>query len=266
MFVIDCHDHIYKKRMAEKAVKAVGEFYEVEMSGGGVAEELVEMARNSPIKRFVVNSVAVTPNQVKRLNDFVAVECSKHPELIGLGALHPDMENSEEEIERIISLGLKGVKLHPDTQHFDADSDNAMKLYEQLEGRLPLLIHCGDYRYDQSHPRRIARIIDTFPDLTLVAAHIGGWSIFEEAVPYMKDRSCYMDISSVMPFMPPEKAFSYIRLYGADRLLFGSDFPMWDPVRELESFQQFDLTDEEQQKILWQNAAHVFHIDCSGLI
>ena len=266
MLVIDCHDHIYKKRMAEKAVKAVGEFYEVEMSGGGTVEELVQLAQTSPIKRFVVNSVAVNPSQVRRLNDFVAGECEKHPELVGLGALHPDMENSEEEIERIISLGLKGVKLHPDTQQFDADCENAMKLYEQLEGRLPLLIHCGDHRYDHSHPGRIAKIIDAFPKLTIVAAHLGGWSIFDQAVPYMKDRNCYMDISSVMPFMTPQKAFEYIRLYGADRLLFGSDFPMWDPLRELESFLKFDLSDEEREKILWKNAAKVFGIDCTDLI
>lgn len=259
--VIDCHAHIYKKRMAEKAVKAVGEFYEVSMNGTGVTDELVQLTETSPIKKFVVNSVAITPSQVKRLNDFVAAECEQHPDkLIGLGALHPDMENIGEEIDRIISLGLKGIKLHPDTQSFDADCDNAMKLYEQIEGRLPLLIHCGDHRYDHSHPRRIANIIDAFPNLTMVAAHIGGWSIFDQAVPYMKDRSCYMDISSVMPFMSHEKAWEYFRMYGADRLLFGSDFPMWDPVKEYETFMSFDFSDEEREKILWKNAAKVFNI------
>lgn len=264
MFVVDCHDHIYHPKLAPRAVKGVGAFYEVPMACGGTVAELLSIAENSPIKRFVVNVVALNAKSVSKLNDFIAAECQAHPCLIGLGALHPEMEHPDEEIERILSLGLQGVKLHPDTQQFDADSDKAMRIYERIEGRLPLLIHSGDHRYDFSHPRRIARIADSFPKLTMIAAHLGGWSIFEEAVPYMKDRSCYMDLSSVMPFMPQDKVLSYIRMYGADRLLFGSDFPMWHPVREYEQFMQLPLTEEERDKILWQNACDIFSIPVPG--
>ncbi len=260
MQVIDCHAHIYHPKLAPRAVKGVGAFYDVPMACGGTVGELLSMTQASPIKRFVVNVVALNVKSVSKLNDFIAAECQAHPELIGLGTLHPDMPHPEEEIERIISLGLQGIKLHPDTQQFEADNDRAMKLYEMIEGRLPLLIHSGDYRYDFSHPRRIAHIADSFPKLTMIAAHLGGWSIFEEAVPYMKDRQCYMDISSVMPFVKPDKVLEYIRMYGADRLLFGSDFPMWHPVSEYEQFMQLPLTEEEQEKILWKNAADIFHI------
>lgn len=262
MFVIDCHDHIYNRRLAERAVTSVGEFYDVNMSCSGISDELVKISENSPIKKFVVNSVALNPKNISKLNDFTASECRKHKELVGLGTLHPDMENADDEIERIISLGLKGIKLHPDTQKFDADCDKAMKLYEKIEGRLPLLIHSGDYRYDYSHPRRIANIAEAFPKLTLVAAHLGGWLIYDKAVPYMKDKSCYMDISSVMPFISPEKVYEYIKLYGADRLMFGSDFPMFDPVKEFAAFMKLDLSNDEREKILWKNAADVFDIDC----
>ncbi len=260
MLVIDCHDHVYNKRLAARAVSGVGEFYNVQMSCSGVADELIEISQRSPVKKFIINSVALTPKAVRKLNDFISELCREHEEFTGLGTLHPDMDNIGEEIDRIISLGLKGIKLHPDTQGFDADCENAFRIYERIEGKLPLLIHSGDYRYDHSHPRRIANIIDSFPHLTVVAAHLGGWSIFEQAVPYMKDRSCYMDISSVMPFIPEEKVFELIKLYGADRLMFGSDFPMWDPVSEYESFMKFELTDEEREKILWRNAAKVFDI------
>ena len=128
-------------------------------------------------------------------------------------------------------------------------------------GRLPLLIHSGDYRYDFSHPRRIAHIADSFPKLTMIAAHLGGWSIFEEAVPYMKDRQCYMDISSVMPFVKPDKVLEYIRMYGADRLLFGSDFPMWHPVKELEFLTSLGLSTSDYEKITWHNAERFLDTD-----
>ena len=261
MLVIDCHDHIYHKKLAPMAVKGVGEFYDVPMACSGTGDDLALLATSSPIKLFVVNSVALTPSTVKRLNTFVAEQCKAHKEFIGLGTLHPDMENADEEIERIISLGLKGIKLHPDTQKFDADSDKAMKLYEKFAGKLPLLIHGGDYRYDYSHPKRLQRIEQCFPELMMIAAHLGGWSIYEEAVPYMSKMHCYMDISSVMPFLKPEKVQELIRLYGADRLLFGSDYPMWDPVKEYESFMRLDLTENEREKILFRNCAKIFGID-----
>ncbi len=261
MMVIDCHAHIYHKKLAARAVKGVGEFYDVPMSCSGTTEELAEIASRGKVNRFIVNSVAMNAKSVKKLNDFVAQECSAHSEFIGLGTLYPDLENIDEEIDRIISSGLKGIKLHPDTQNFDADCPAAMKMYEKISGRLPLLIHSGDYRYDRSHPKRIANIIDSFPGLTVVAAHLGGWSIFEEAVPYMKDRNNYMDISSVMPFMKPDRVYELIKLYGADRLMFGSDFPMWDPEKEYEDFMKLPFSDEEREKILWKNAADVFGIE-----
>ncbi len=263
MFAIDCHDHIYNPRIAARAVKNVGEFYDVGMNCHGTSDELIEMSKTSPIKKFVVNAVALSPKPVQKLNDYIAAECSKHKEFVGLGTLHPDMENMAEEIERMISLGLRGIKLHPDTQCFNMDSPQAMKMFERIGNKLPVLIHCGDYRYDYSHPRRLANVLDAFPELTVVAAHFGAWSIFDQGIPYLKDRKCYMDISSAMPFIDHSRVLGYIKLYGADRLMFGSDFPMWNPVKEYNDFMQLELSDEEREKILWKNAAKVFNIDCS---
>src|SRR5574344_620578 len=140
MYVIDCHDHIYNRRIAPRAVKSVGECYDGKMNCSGTAAEHIEISQTSPIKKFVINAVALNPKPVLKLNDFVASECKKHSEFVGLGTLHPDMENMDDEIDRIISLGLKGIKLHPDTQNFEADCKKAMKIYEKIEGRLPLLI------------------------------------------------------------------------------------------------------------------------------
>ncbi|MBQ8134966.1 MAG: amidohydrolase family protein [Clostridia bacterium] len=266
MFAIDCHDHVYNKRIAPRAVQSVGEFYDVKMNCSGIADELIKISVNSPVKKFVINAVALSPKPVCKLNDFIAGECGKHSEFTGLGTLHPDMDGMEEELERIIALGLHGIKLHPDSQCFDMDCDKAMKMYEKIEGRLPILMHCGDYRSDRSHPKRLVNILNAFPDLTVVGAHFGGWSVFDEAVPYLKDRNCPLDISSSIPFIGIGKVSELIKLYGADRLMFGSDFPMWNPVKEYEAFMQIDMDDDEREKILWKNAARVFNIDCMDIV
>lgn len=51
--------------------------------------------------------------------------------------MHQDFEDMEGEIDRAIQLGLKGVKIHPDTQKVNMDDPRLMRLYEIIEGRLP---------------------------------------------------------------------------------------------------------------------------------
>ena len=74
--------------------------------------------------------------------------------------MHQDSEHPEEDVQEILELGLKGVKLHPDFQRFNIDDPKALPMYDCIAGRLPLLIHMGDDRYDWSHPARLARVLE----------------------------------------------------------------------------------------------------------
>ncbi|MEG2260914.1 MAG: amidohydrolase family protein [Raoultibacter sp.] len=254
MPVIDIHAHIYPEKIADKAVDSVGDFYDIEMFGGGYAEALLEATKDSPITHFVVHSVAMKPNVVESINDFIAEECRTHPEFIGFAALHQDYPNPEAEIERAIGLGLRGVKLHPDTQKVNMDDPRLMRIYEIIEGRLPLIVHTGDYRYDYSHPRRLQSILHTFPHLVVDAAHFGGWSIQDEAITYLKNENCFLDMSSTMGFIGDAHTKRLVDTYGADRILFGADFPMWNPTTELERFCDLGFSEVDREKMLWHNA------------
>ena len=257
MQVLDFHAHIYPETISEKAVHSVSEFYGIDVGQEGTPAALAEVGKQAGIDRFVVHSVAVTPKQVQSINNFIAEECEKHPEFFGFGTLHADMEDPRGEIERIEALGLRGIKIHPDTQQFNMDDPKMMAIYEMLEGRLPVLIHCGDYRYDYSHPRRLAKVLDQFPNLTVIGAHFGGWSIFDLAVEYLEQRRCYLDISSSMMFLGLRRTAELIRIYGADRILFGTDFPMWSPKTELEQVLQPGLSQEELERILYRNGMEI---------
>jgi predicted TIM-barrel fold metal-dependent hydrolase len=140
-------------------------------------------------------------------------------------------------------------------QGFNIDDERMMDMYAALEGRLPVVFHTGDYRYDYSHPRRLVRVLDNFPRLTVLAAHFGGWSIQDLALEYLKDRFCYMDVSSSLPYLGRRRvAEELIRIYGAGRFLFGSDYPMWDPGQCLAEFMALSLSGEERELILYKNA------------
>ena len=252
--IIDSHAHIYPDKLAERAVAFVGGFYDLTPGCDGTVDTLLTAGRAAGIDRFVVHSAAQTPVQADSINQYIASECQAHPEFIGFGTLHRDMDDPGGAVDRILALGLKGVKLHPDMQKFNMDDEAMDGVYEAMAGRLPLLIHCGDYRYSYSHPARLARVLTRFPRLVVIGAHMGGWSVFDEALAHLQDKFCYLDLSSSLMFLPPRRAEELIGLYGPERILFGSDYPMWDPVEELERFYALRLSQSDREVILSGNA------------
>ena len=254
MTVIDVHAHIYPEKIAERAVDAVGEFYLVDMYGKGTVAHLLESQKRAPISRFVVHSVATSAHAVTAINDFIAAQCREHEEFIGFMAMHQDFPDPEAEIERAIGLGLVGMKLHPDTQKADMDDPRLMRVYEMIEGRMPLIVHTGDYRTDFSHPRRLKRILRAFPNLVVDAAHFGGWSIPEIGYDVLHEENVFIDASSSLAFLGNRRTRELVRMWGADRVMFGSDFPMWDPAHEFDTFTSLGFTDNELEKMLGKNA------------
>lgn len=260
MKIIDFHAHIYPPKISRKAVASIGGFYALDVEGDGTPDALIKSGKKADISSFVVHSVAISPKNVISINDFIAGECAKNPHFIGFGTLHPDMEDPLSEIGRIKKLGLKGIKLHPDFQRFNMDDRKMNRIYDALQGDLPVLFHCGDYRYSFSHPKRLISVLSLFPKLTAIAAHFGGWSIFDIAVEHLKNTDCYLDTSSSIMFLGKERSKELIRLYGAERFVFGSDFPMWNPENELQRYFNLELTQQENRLILHDNAARILNL------
>lgn len=256
MKAIDCHCHIYPAKIAKQASESVGEFYEVSMySYAPTGEELLAACEGTPIKRCIVHSVALKPSNVEGINDFIAEQCRLHPEFIGFATMHPDYPDPEAEIDRAIQMGLKGLKLHPDMQHVDTDDPRLMRIYEIIEGRIPLMVHCGDARqqYPNSHPKHLVPVLRAFPKLVVDAAHMGGWGVFDEACELLAGESCFLDVSSSQPFLSKEHLCRLVRAYGTERVMFGSDFPMWSPAKEYEGFVSNEFTQTELEDMLWNN-------------
>ena len=261
--VFDAHCHIYPVDIAPRAVAGVDTFY-----GGlpvkprdGTAATLLETGRAAGISRFLVHSVATTPHQVMSINRFIAHEvAASDGAFVGFGTLHPDSDDQEGDFNALVALGLRGVKLHPDIQRFPADDGRAMAIYELCEAAgLPVLLHTGDHRYDYSNPNRVANVLRRFPGLTLIGAHLGGWSVWDDAVRRLPEFPNFkVDSSSCSPWLTPEQMREIIRAYGAARVLFGTDYPMWRQAEEIEALLRLELADDEYRRIFWDNAAEMF--------
>ncbi len=257
MEIIDFHAHIYPEKIAGKATKATGDFYHITPAFKGTSEVLLSAGKAAGISRFVLLPVATKPDQVRHINQFISDEVRTHKEFYGFGTVHPDAENLIDEAAFIIQSGLCGIKLHPDTQQFNTDDKRLYEVFDYIQEKIPLLVHCGDNRFDYSHPRRLKKVIQDFPRLQIIAAHLGGWSLFREAFDILKETNCFLDISSTTMFLPPEQTSNYIHGYGAGRILFGTDFPLWDPQQEVRSFMQLDLTSAEHEQIAYKNALEI---------
>ncbi|MBR5472692.1 MAG: amidohydrolase [Clostridia bacterium] len=261
--VIDSHCHIYPEKIAKPAVQSTGRFYDMIALGDGTAHSLLKIGEKCGIDRFVVQSVATTPHQVKSINEFIANEVLLYPDkLIGLGTMHPESDDLRRDLEHIKELGLHGVKLHADIQKFAIDDPLCLKIYELCEKKnIPVLMHTGDYRYDYSNPNRLVPVLKQFKNLTVIGAHLGGWSVWDEAVDKLSHfKNFYVDSSSSLYELPIDRASEIIRTYGADRVLFGSDFPVFSPDIELARFMALPLTDNERKMILSENVLKLYNI------
>ncbi|MBQ7726069.1 MAG: amidohydrolase [Clostridia bacterium] len=263
-FVTDAHCHIYPDRIAPLAVAGTDRFYGEKSLYKGTVTDLLEKGEQAGIDRFVVQSVATTPHQVKSINEFIAAEVAAHPgKLIGLGTLHPDSADQAGDMEHLRELGLHGVKLHPDIQQFKIDDYRCLKIYELCERYgLPILMHTGDKRFDYSNPNRLLPVLKIYTNLTVIGAHFGGWSVWEQAVEAFGDlQNLYVDCSSTFPFTDRETFGKLLTYYGAGRVLFGTDYPMWSQKRELENLLSLGLSDEDLQQILNTNVSTIFHLE-----
>ena len=263
MEIINSHAHIYPEKIAEKATVAIGKFYDINMQmPAGTSERLIEDGKQMGVSRYVVHSVATTAHQVRSINDFIKREMDAHPEFIGFITLHQDLTEDEvdAEVEWAVQNGFKGIKLHPDFQKFNIDDENAEKFYRAAAGKLPILFHVGDDRYDYSKPHRLVRMARKYPDTSFIAAHFGGYRSWNDAHLYKGLENVYFDTCSSLPFISAEEAKKIIDMLGADRFFFATDFPMWDAEGELSRFNQIPLTREEREMIFSGNIKSLLNI------
>lgn len=255
--IFDSHAHIYPQKIAVKASASVGNFYSTGMAGDGTVENLLAFGKEAGISKYVVHSVATSTHQVASINRFILSCCKEHPEFIGFMTLYQDMTEQEiaDEVDFCIENGFKGVKLHPDFQHFAINSPEAQKMYNVIGERLPILFHTGDKRYNYSSPYYLAEMAKKYPKMRFIGAHFGGYSCWDQVVDAYKGcDNVWYDTSSTTGFFPDKEYLSdLIQKLGPEKFFFGCDYPMWKANEEVERFLSLKLTEKEREDIFSNN-------------
>lgn len=262
--IIDAHTHIFPEKIAEKATVNIGSFYHIPMNDKGSSKNLIADMEKYNVKKALVCSTATVPEQTVSINNFIHEQCLANKQFMGLATLHPDYENIEEETKRIVSMGLHGIKIHPDFQKFCIDDRKAYKIYEIAEAEnLPMLIHMGDERYEYSRPVRLKKVLEDFPKLKVTAAHLGGYQRWEEALECLggKFENLRYDTSSSQSILPAAYVRKLIDHYGIENCFFGTDFPMWNYEKELDAFLGLGYSYNEYQKMFSENFKEFYGIN-----
>ena len=116
----------------------------------------------------------------------------------------------------------------------------------------PNPVHCT--------PERLLRVLDLFDDAPVVAAHFGGWLLWDSVLEDLCGTKVYLDTAFSSGKMPPDYAKELIKAHGADKVLLGSDMPWSDTLDEVRFVQSLDLSAEDEEKILSNNAKRLLNI------
>ncbi|MBO5462401.1 MAG: amidohydrolase family protein [Clostridia bacterium] len=261
--IIDFHTHAFPERIAERAIEKLSY-----TSGGlipqtdGTVESLKYLMKKDGIDKSVVLAIATNEKQQTAVNDFI--KSQETDDIIPFGSVYPHAENALEELERIHSMGLKGIKLHPEYQQFFVDDEKMKSIYKKIsELGLIVLFHAGEdfgypapYHATPERLRKAAKWIDT----PMICAHWGGAGMGEDVLKYLCDIPVFFDTAFGYGTMPKDRAQRILDKKGVDYIIFGSDCPWHAPSWDIKMIETLELTESEKDKIYYKNAQILLNI------
>jgi len=261
--IIDAHTHIFPDDLVDRAMEALHEAYQAEPVRRPTVSGLLEEMAASGVSRSVVAPVSTKASQVRGINDWAI--SLRGPRLIPFCTLHPHCEGLEEEIERVIAAGIRGVKLQPFFQGYDFEDGRAREMFEMIAGRLVVLMHGGQEIVDIPNvipaPEPLARLKRDFAELQIVVAHLGGYNMWDEVEEHLVGEDVYFDLSYTFNRAPDELIRRIGDRHGWERIVFASDFP-WQSQREaLDGLMRLGLPDDTLAGVLSGNLRGLLGLD-----
>ena len=275
--IVDAHVHVLPPRLREQRAVIAGAdpWFAVCHDGDKViatAAELLATMDAEGIERAVCFSWPFAGAELCReANEHLAEVQRANPDrILAFAILNPGAPDAAEELRRCAAAGLRGLgELNCDAQGFSLD-DPALDatVAASVELDLPWTLHCSEplgHEYPgkgATTPDKVLRFAQRHPELQLICAHLGGGLPFYAHMPEIAEicRRLWFD-TAAGPFLYAPSAYrTVIDLCGADRLLFGSDYPLLTPARYRAAFATAGLDDAEVATVMGGAAAALFRL------
>jgi uncharacterized protein len=257
--IIDAHCHVWPDHIAAQVLASRPA--SLDPVHDGTITGLRRTMDTAGIDHAMVLGVANVARTVQRTNEWIgAVDRSR---FTPFGTVHPDLD-PEVNLASLRDNGIRGVKLHPLFQDLALDEPRVIDLLRALaDADVTVITHAGaggsDEQNERGTPQALRVALDAVPDLTLIACHFGGYHRLDEAEKLVVGSRAYLETS-----WPPRlaelgktKVAELIRRHGADRVIYGSDWPMADPAAEIAAVRDLGLEPAETDAILGGTLAGV---------
>lgn len=267
--LIDFHTHIFPEKIA-KGTMAILKKPMADYKGGsyephtdGTLEGLKKSMKENNIDISVVLPVVTSPKQTETINDFAKSVCSK--EIFAFGGIFPGQEDFEDALWGIKERGLKGVKIHPEFQKCSVDSDNVVKIVKKAEDLgLYVVFHTGfSIGFEppvHCTPEILRNLLKKTSGENIIAAHMGGWGMWNEVEKYIVKTPVMMDISFSRGYLEAPQFKRILENHGIEKFLYGSDSPWESQGDSLIFLEEAGLSEEEKDLIKYKNALRVLGI------
>ncbi|MBP0970818.1 MAG: amidohydrolase [Oscillospiraceae bacterium] len=276
--LIDFHTHIFPEHIAERSVAALlagirreqGDAYcesNTLIYRPATLDGLLDLMQKSGVDRSICLPIATKPSQTETINRYA--EQVRSAQALSFGTVHPADPDWEHVLCSLAERGFRGIKLHPQFQQSYIDSPESIRIIRKCE-QLGLLVmfHAGsDIGLPPplyATPERIAHVLTETSGSHLIAAHLGGWDMWDDVERYLVGTPILMDTAFIWKFLAPAQCLRIIRDHGADKILFGSDSPWEDPADTLRYLRSLGLTAEELDLITYQNALRILGENASA--
>ena len=258
---IDVHTHVWPDRIAGVVLENMaGDFGYQPVSTGTVAAVEAHMAA-SGVDKSIVLGVTERADQVRGANDWlISIQSDL---LVPFGAIHPGLEDKAGEVRRLRDNGIKGIKLHPLANQFYPDDPDMFPVYEEMGENMVLEIHTGRWPQTKagdivySAPERVMNVVRQFPRLKVIALHLGGFYMLDEAERELIGRENVFIDTTWPPSIKEvgaEMLTTIINKHGAHKVCFGTDFPLASQVDDSEFIQGLAVSDGDKERILGETA------------
>jgi predicted TIM-barrel fold metal-dependent hydrolase len=255
--IIDFHTHIFPDKVAAEAIPKMESTSGHKAFTDGTVKGLVASMDAGGLEKSIALPVATNPEKVSSINRFGA--SIGEPRLCMFGAIHPKAQSWREHLEEILGYGMPGVKLHPDYQNFYPDDPEVLPVFAALrDSGLLVFFHAGgDLSFpppNRGEPARIAALLEALPGLKVLAAHMGGFQMWDEVEEHLVGKPVYMDTSFAIGYMSDERIRTMISRQGDDYILFGTDSPWMGQSEEVNNVLGLGLGSAVEEKIFFANA------------
>lgn len=278
--LIDFHTHIFPEEIAPRTIPMLAEKCQGPAYTDGMAEGLIKSMNEAGVTTSIVLPVVTKPSQFNSINRFAAQINEKYgpqasvknaPEdrrfgrLLSFGGIHPECEDYKGCLKEIASLGLRGIKIHPDYQGTFIDDIRYMRIIEYAsELGLIIVTHAGvDVGIPEPvrcTPRRAREVIDKVQPERFVLAHMGALAQWNQVEEYLVGENVWMDTAYVLPVMEEQQFERMVRNHGTDRILFATDSPWKEQKACVNRLQEMNFTEREQQMIFSENACRLLEM------